>query len=49
MIHTLDDKNVKGMFMGYIPTNKAYCVCLNNRRRIVESHDVTFNEAKISS
>jgi hypothetical protein len=48
MIHTLDDQNVKGMFMGYSPTNKAYCVCLNNKRRIGESHDVTFNEAKMS-
>jgi hypothetical protein len=49
IIHILDDKNVKGMFMGYSPTNNAYCVWLNNTRRIEESHDVTFNEAKMSS
>jgi hypothetical protein len=49
MIHILDDKNVKGMFMGYSPTNKAYRVWLNNKRRIEGSHDVTFNGAKMSS
>jgi hypothetical protein len=49
VIHTLDDKNVKGLFMGYNPTNKAYCVWLNNKKRIEESHDVTFNGTKMSS
>lgn len=49
MIHILDDKNVKGMFVAYSPTNKAYRVWLNNKRRIEESHDVTSNEAKMSS
>ncbi len=35
--------------MGYSPTNKAYRVWLNNKRRIEGSHDVTFNGAKMSS
>lgn len=40
----LNSKSRKGVFMGYSPTSKAYCVWNNELRSIEESHNVIFHE-----
>jgi hypothetical protein len=46
----LNGKSVKGVFMAYNPTNKAYCLWLSdNKKKIDEHRDITFNEEEMSS